>query len=113
VKGSGIWHWLSSQEEGLRSGWRIAVSSAANLGLALYFFSRAESFWDIRDFRYVPVNLTLVFVIVTIPTVVLVALVPVIAKARPMHRWIAIGLCILPGYLALAGWLQLCLVALG
>ena len=82
-----------------------------NLGLAICFFANREHLWDIRDFRYVPVNMTFAFLLAAVPTVVVLLLIPLIARGRTPYRWIGIGLVVLPLYLALAGWAQLVLVA--
>ena len=92
-------------------GWRIAVALVANFGLAVYFFANREHLWDIRDVRYAPVNTTFAFLLAAIPTVVVVLLIPPVARGRAPQRWVGIGLLILPLYLALAGWMQLVLVA--
>ena len=93
-------------------GWRIAVALVANFGLAVYFFANREHLWDIRDFRHVPVNMTFAFLLAAVPTVVVLLLIPLIARGRTPQRWIGMALVILPGYLALAGWMQLVLVAI-
>jgi len=52
------------------------------------------------------------FLLAAVPTVVVVLLIPLIARGRTLHRWIGIGLLPLPTYFALSGWMQLVLVAL-
>jgi len=93
-------------------GWRIAIGALANLALAFYFFHGREHLWSIRDFRYAPVNMTFAFLLAAVPTVVVLLLIPVIACGGAPQRWIGMTFVILPGYLALAGWTQLVLVAI-
>jgi hypothetical protein len=99
------------KREALHRRWRIAVALLANLALAFSFFRTREHLWNIRDFRYAPVNMTFAFLLAAVPTVVVLLLIPVIARGRTPQRWIGMALVILPGYLALAGWMQLLLVA--
>jgi len=111
LKNNELRHWLFPRQDALRSGWRIAGALVANLGLAVYYFANREHLWNIRDFRYAPVNLTFAFLLAAVPTVVVLLLIPVIARGSARQRWTGIVLIMLPGYLALAGWTQLVLVA--
>ena len=92
--------------------WRIAIASLANTALAFCFLQHREYLWGIRDYRYVPINMTVTFLLVAVPTVVVLFLIPLIARGRTTHRWIGIALLILPAYFALAGWMQLLSVAM-
>jgi hypothetical protein len=51
--------------------------------------------------------MTFAFMLAAVPSVVVLLLIPLIARGRPPQRWIGIVLLILPAYLALAGWTQL------
>ena len=92
--------------------WCIAIASLANVALAFCFLQHREYLWGIRDYRYVPINMTVTFLLAAVPTVVVVLLIPLIARGRNLHRWIGIALIILPAYFALAGWMQLLSVAI-
>src|SRR5688572_16937554 len=105
-------HWLLPERIALHNRWRIAIASVANLTLAFCFFQHREYLWGIRDYRYVPINMTVTFLLAAVPTVVVVLLIPLIARGRTMHRWISLALLILPAYFALAGWMQLLSVAM-
>jgi len=96
----------------LHNRWRIAIASLANLALAFCFLQHREYLWGIRDYRYVPINMPVTFLLAAVPTVVVLLLIPLIARGRPTHRWIGIALIILPAYFALAGWMQLISVAM-
>ena len=111
LKSNGLRDWFLPRQDALRSGWRIAAGLLANLALAFYLFQNREHLWNIRDFRYAPVNMTFAFLLAAVPTVVVLFLIPVIARGRTPQRWIGMALVLLPGYLALAGWMQLVLVA--
>ena len=111
MKNNGLTHWLSPERSALHNRWRIAFGVLANL-LALYFFQYQEHLWDIRDYRYVPINMTVVFLLAAVPAVVVLLLIPLIARGRTPQRWIGIALLILPAYFALAGWMQLLSVAM-
>ena len=74
--------------------WCIAIASLANVALAFCFLQHREYLWGIRDYRYVPINMTVTFLLAAVPTVVVVLLIPLIARGRNLHRWIGIALII-------------------
>lgn len=85
----------------------------ANIALAAHVLPRREHLWDIRDYRYVQVEATWVFVIVALPSVMLLLLLPVVISGNVIRRWLAVSLAVFPGFLAAAGWMQLFLVWAG
>jgi hypothetical protein len=112
-KRSRLRNWLFPRRGTLHARARIAVGFLVNIGVALYFLLRREHLWDIRDYRYAPLNPNWIFLSIAIPYFAVFVLLPVCASVRKVERWTAIALCIFPGYLALAGWIQLILVWLG
>jgi hypothetical protein len=100
-------HWLFPRKDSLHSTARLVFGLLGNAALLICALSRREHLFDIRDYRYVPLDLTWVFLLATIPVVVLIGVLPTLRDERPIYRRLGIALSISPAFLAIAEWLQL------
>jgi hypothetical protein len=85
---------------------RLIFGFVANVGLAIYMFFKGEHLYDIRDYRYMQIDTVWLSVMSVVPVAVLFGLLPVVSSSRTLYRWLAIGLSVLPAYLAAATWFQ-------
>jgi len=111
--GGPIIRWLFPAQGELRVGWRLLAALVVNLALAVYVLPHHEHLWDMRDYRYVQVGTAWIFAIVGVPSAILLLLLPVVFSKQIMRRWPAVFLAIFPGYLAVAGWIQLLMIWAG
>jgi hypothetical protein len=113
MKGKGIRRWIFPGQDNVYAGWRLITALFLNLALAAYVLPRREHLWDIRDFRYVDFSLAFAFVVVGIPSALLLILAPLFASRGIARRWMAIALALFPAYLVMVGGTQLILLWMG
>jgi len=85
---------------------RIIFGLVANVGFAIYLFLKGEHLFDIRDNAYVQIDALWLSIMSVVPVAVLFGLLPVVLSSRALYRRRAIGLSVLPVYLAAATWFQ-------
>lgn len=99
--------WLLPQKGNLHSRARLVFGFVGNVALLIYVLPRKDHLFDIRDYRYMPLDLTMIFLLATIPLIVVIGVLPVLRSERLIYRWLGIGLSIFPASLAIVEWLQL------
>ncbi len=99
--------WLLPQRGKLHSKARLLFGFFGNVVLLIYVLPRQDHLFDIRDYRYVPLDLMMIFLLATIPLIVVIGVLPVLLSDRLIFRWLGIALSIFPACLAVAEWLQL------
>ncbi|HPY31950.1 MAG TPA: hypothetical protein PLT00_15615 [Verrucomicrobiota bacterium] len=99
--------WLFPRKDNLHAKARLFFGFFGNVALLVYVLPRKDHLFDIRDYRYVPLDLTMVFLLAAIPLIVVIGVLPALLSERLVYRWLGIVLSIFPAFLAIAEWLQL------
>ena len=86
---------------------RLIFGSVGNLALALYVIPHWGHLFDARDYRYADLDMQWLLAAAAVPVLVLLVILPVFASPRPLLRWIAVGLLLYPGCLAVLTWTSL------
>lgn len=113
MKGKGILRWIFPGQDNMYAGWRLITALVLNLALVAYVLPRREHLWDIHDFRYVDPSLVFTFIVVGIPSALLLTLAPLMASRGFSRRWMAIVLALFPAYLVMVGGVQFILLWIG